>query len=534
MEASCAQCGKSSAKLKKCSLCKQVAYCNVDCQRAAWKEHKPRCQGGSTASSAAAAVPASTPAAPASSPAVTSWTPAMLQTMTGIFRKTVSRAELLLLLPPGTYSKFYVSRGCCGGHDKGHSHEHSHGHSHGHSHSNHSHMHNHDYEHTCEEKRGQRMAPISDVSEGQATTTSTTTTTSTNNVTTAAKPKDYGVKEFEEREKAEAAQREAEEEARRNHLCIACEADRCCKNDMEVDSTLDAIWSEEEMHKLVPIVMEKTNAMYERIVEKGKRDNLPLDPEMEADLRQKVLRETLIRELVSQFNSRTRKTQVTDSKQPLLLADPRGYQGRMDLLSADTIRSVMETGIAVQENVLGSEHCDKIRSELEFLEYDGQFNEIRQQTMNGTRSDRVMWLKQRDVAEAPGLKLLMQTLFGIAFEMNLKARLALQIGTALTINYFNPNGAFYRRHFDGGYGDMDTGRKLTAIYFANPNYKEDKDGATLRLYTKGGEYVDIAPKGDRLVLLRSRTIEQEMLPSRAKIFYVTAWIPGPPDSVNGW
>ena len=42
----CENCGTAEtkeAKLKKCARCKMVAYCNRDCQKAHWKEHKPDC-----------------------------------------------------------------------------------------------------------------------------------------------------------------------------------------------------------------------------------------------------------------------------------------------------------------------------------------------------------------------------------------------------------------------------------------------------------------------------------------------------------
>jgi len=37
-------CGRSNTKLKKCSICFKVAYCNKTCQKAHWKIHKKACQ----------------------------------------------------------------------------------------------------------------------------------------------------------------------------------------------------------------------------------------------------------------------------------------------------------------------------------------------------------------------------------------------------------------------------------------------------------------------------------------------------------
>ena len=40
---SCSNCGKQRASLKRCSRCKQAAYCSAGCQNAAWKGHRKTC-----------------------------------------------------------------------------------------------------------------------------------------------------------------------------------------------------------------------------------------------------------------------------------------------------------------------------------------------------------------------------------------------------------------------------------------------------------------------------------------------------------
>mmetsp|Transcript_158259 Transcript_158259/g.274895 ORF Transcript_158259/g.274895 Transcript_158259/m.274895 type:complete len:666 (-) Transcript_158259:89-2086(-) len=39
----CLACGKSDGPLKRCSKCRSVRFCSVECQRRAWKAHKPDC-----------------------------------------------------------------------------------------------------------------------------------------------------------------------------------------------------------------------------------------------------------------------------------------------------------------------------------------------------------------------------------------------------------------------------------------------------------------------------------------------------------
>ena len=40
---SCSHCGKKRAVLKRCSVCKQIWYCGLECQNAGWKKHKKAC-----------------------------------------------------------------------------------------------------------------------------------------------------------------------------------------------------------------------------------------------------------------------------------------------------------------------------------------------------------------------------------------------------------------------------------------------------------------------------------------------------------
>ncbi len=44
-ERRCSHCGKAAQNLKKCSGCRQVRYCNAECQRAHWPQHKKDCRG---------------------------------------------------------------------------------------------------------------------------------------------------------------------------------------------------------------------------------------------------------------------------------------------------------------------------------------------------------------------------------------------------------------------------------------------------------------------------------------------------------
>jgi len=81
------------------------------------------------------------------------------------------------------------------------------------------------------------------------------------------------------------------------------------------------------------------------------------------------------------------------------------------------------------------------------------------------------------------------------------------------------------RHIDA-YKGAST-RRLTFLYYINPNWKE-ADGGHLRIYLPGGsnnnELIrDIEPLGDRLVIFQSRVLEHEVLPTYIHRYALTVW-----------
>ena len=44
MESKCSVCKIKRKKLMKCSLCKSVLYCGIECQGKDWGEHKEKCK----------------------------------------------------------------------------------------------------------------------------------------------------------------------------------------------------------------------------------------------------------------------------------------------------------------------------------------------------------------------------------------------------------------------------------------------------------------------------------------------------------
>jgi len=92
------------------------------------------------------------------------------------------------------------------------------------------------------------------------------------------------------------------------------------------------------------------------------------------------------------------------------------------------------------------------------------------------------------------------------------------------ITCYGNNGARYTRHCDN---PIRNGRKLTAIFYINKNWKTE-DGGFLRLYephnSNSNGYVDIKPQFNSLLLFWSDTrCPHEVLPCHRNRFAITVW-----------
>lgn len=85
-------------------------------------------------------------------------------------------------------------------------------------------------------------------------------------------------------------------------------------------------------------------------------------------------------------------------------------------------------------------------------------------------------------------------------------------------------GTHYARHRDAFPGQSN--RRLTAIWYANADWKPEH-GGVLRLFPEDtGAPVDVAPVMDRLVVFLSERLEHEVMPVHASRLALTAWFYG--------
>jgi len=153
------------------------------------------------------------------------------------------------------------------------------------------------------------------------------------------------------------------------------------------------------------------------------------------------------------------------------------------------------------------------------------------------RGDRTVWASQAAPGSVPSLPPLVSRLSGLAGRLAalLPDELAdVQLRSDAQLAFYPATGARYVRHVDNtcssGRGRLCNGRRLTAVYYLNREWRES-DGGELRILGRDGEsgreapLLDVAPKLDRLLVFFSDgRVPHEVLPSFAPRYAATVWL----------
>jgi predicted 2-oxoglutarate/Fe(II)-dependent dioxygenase YbiX len=129
------------------------------------------------------------------------------------------------------------------------------------------------------------------------------------------------------------------------------------------------------------------------------------------------------------------------------------------------------------------------------------------------------------LASAAGTLMSLSALAGTALGRSLAPPQCLQLACY-------DNGAGYARHCDappdtraGPSGWRPCDRSVTAILYLNEQWRPEH-GGELRLWPpSGGPALDVPPVGGRLLLFDAASTEHEVLPSHARRFALSAWLP---------
>jgi 2OG-Fe(II) oxygenase superfamily len=143
---------------------------------------------------------------------------------------------------------------------------------------------------------------------------------------------------------------------------------------------------------------------------------------------------------------------------------------------------------------------------------------------DSSRGDHILWLTggiagQPDGAW-PGLEAALRKLTALGAELRRNCpALQLSTRTSVQLAWYPGDGAGYVRHLDAGSSNSGEVRRVTALYYLNPDWCE-RDGGWLRLFLSGNSTTscrrdganvwDIEPLLDRLVLFRSDLVEHQV------------------------
>jgi len=304
------------------------------------------------------------------------------------------------------------------------------------------------------------------------------------------------------------------------------------------------------LRDMVEPIMDQATQIFTRVHDKGKAEGMSMDSETEVKVLRDVIKECLIRHVLKVINSENSGSVANGSHDAGLLATPQGYfGGDLDSFSPDCIRGLMEDGYGYQDDFVDENTARSVFKELEFLDFDGKLMDVQQQKMTGYRTDRICWLnfEALDREKQPGLVTLMKKMISIPFELNKKCSLYLQASSNFQLACY-PKSGYYKRHVDGGYEDLNNGRKITAVFYPNDSWFSG-DGGHLRIfkrqlnpfqvedlkkqekevpeYNKDEVSEEIEPQGGRLVLFRSRDIPHEVLATKRKRYAISLWLMGP-------
>jgi SM-20-related protein len=136
------------------------------------------------------------------------------------------------------------------------------------------------------------------------------------------------------------------------------------------------------------------------------------------------------------------------------------------------------------------------------------------------RGDAIAWIEPDEAP--PELAPLRAVFLALRDALNRGAYLGLD-RIEIQVARYPGGGSRYARHRDAFQASPGAGpgRRVTAIYYANPAWGPE-DGGMLRLHVDGGPH-DVEPVLDRLLVFLSERVEHEVLPAHAARRAVTAW-----------
>eukprot|EP00808_Paulinella_micropora_P006256 g49988.t1 len=203
-------------------------------------------------------------------------------------------------------------------------------------------------------------------------------------------------------------------------------------------------------------------------------------------------------------------------------------ENKLSQFSVEELKALNKEGFLIKDAFLGKEGLAEVTKGLEELIEGGRLRkarmnvasqksgEVQMWASHAIRGDSICWLHRDDKDLPTGLVRVLGAIDALRVELNEALAFNSPERTQIQAACYEAGSRYtcHRDTFKGG-----PLRRLTVLYYANPNYQPAHQGC-LRAFLPSGPR-DIEPRGDRVLIFRSDWLEHEK--PRDGCLAITTW-----------
>lgn len=281
----------------------------------------------------------------------------------------------------------------------------------------------------------------------------------------------------------------------------------------------------DELAQLMPRVKAKAHSVLDNVKRKGAAAGDVMDAATEAFLWPQVLREAFAHEALKMVKRVSSAQHLRHANDNAALASPHADQATWDQLPRCVIPDLAQHGFTQLDGFLGEEWPPLILADVRRFASSGRM--ARAAETDGM----IAWIEvDQCTEEYPALAELLQQLHALPHELNRKGGLRLSAASrGTTMLTLLAGGDSQPARLDCGQKENANGYKLTCAYFFDQDWDEEAGGLMVLTGNADRSAVRIAPLADRLVLFRSREMQNAVtaVGAGAHRFALTFWVHGP-------
>ncbi|CDW75041.1 UNKNOWN [Stylonychia lemnae] len=295
----------------------------------------------------------------------------------------------------------------------------------------------------------------------------------------------------------------------------------------------------------------KINQSFTNISNRGKQQGLDFDEQTQKEILSKCMYESVNKIIYEHVKKNLVQEEQCYSKQPGLFAHPSAIKamkdGKLNQLDEQFIKDLQSNGYGIKQDFIYEKGLiEKVVSRLTLLEIEGKF-QIQKSLLpleQRIRNDKVLPFNINEIEkidEFAQLHKITKLVYFLPFELNMHLNyMQLQITDHFEASYFG--GADHNQHklhADSGFGEFNTGLKITVLLIINDDKSVDSDYGQLIIEqdgqgngSEGGEQVQqkaINLRNNTLVVLMSRKVRYEIKDVKSKVYVIKGLISGPED-----